>query len=264
MPYKKVVNNAKQDDKEMLFCQSFNLTKQELAEYLKPSQNSGRFGRHDIDQRTPSAKRLIFDLLERYTGSKVLESGDELEEDDSKEMDDDVNALLVVTPCFDKPQDRQTKMYVLLKPENGICSLYSASEPEDEAKHFVAEIVILLSVARHNGFNGLKATTDVLKVLHDDNIAHGKALRNQLSNDMVPESPVQLWQLHGDTADTESARRLYDSWCIFITHHYAEAVDLTTRWLQHIIEMLETVVGKKENPRDDGKEEGQGDKAKSG
>lgn len=57
MPYKKVVNNAKQDDKEMLFCQSFNLTKQELAEYLKPSQNSGRFGRHDIDQRTPSAKR---------------------------------------------------------------------------------------------------------------------------------------------------------------------------------------------------------------
>lgn len=39
---------------------------------------------------------------------------------------------------------------------------------------------------------------------------------------------------------------------------------MTTRWLQHIIEMLETVVGKKENPRDDGKEEGQGDKAKSG
>lgn len=45
-------------------------------------------------------------------------------------MDDDTTALLVVTPCFDDPQDRQTKMYVLLKPENGICSLYSASETE--------------------------------------------------------------------------------------------------------------------------------------
>lgn len=38
MPYKKVAIDAKQDDKEMLFRQSFNLIKQELAKDLEPGQ----------------------------------------------------------------------------------------------------------------------------------------------------------------------------------------------------------------------------------
>lgn len=133
----------------MLFRQSFNLTEQELAEDLDPGQilvvlvgitltkdllapkgkqvnRSKRPG--VVGTKLPIERSLIFDLPERYTGSKVLESGDELKEDDSKEIDDDTTALLVATPCFDDPQDRQTRMYVLLKPENDICSLYSAPE----------------------------------------------------------------------------------------------------------------------------------------
>ncbi|EUC45874.1 hypothetical protein COCMIDRAFT_5006 [Bipolaris oryzae ATCC 44560] len=143
--YKKVVNDAKQDDKEMLFRHSFNLTEQELAEDYEPGQITIVLVGITLNKDLPAAKGkqlgvsgtkpptehiLIFDLPERYTGSKILESGEELEDDHSEEMDEDTTALLVVTPCFNNPEDRPTKMYVLLKPENGIYSLYNVPEAE--------------------------------------------------------------------------------------------------------------------------------------
>ncbi|EMD68016.1 hypothetical protein COCSADRAFT_156482 [Bipolaris sorokiniana ND90Pr] len=99
-------------------------------------------------------------------------------EDDLSIAPDEIEPFLVLSshllPSFTNPED--------------------PNEPlaKDEAKHFVAESLRLLRVARRNVVDGLgrtsiqqgsfpallQATIDALKIFCDGNIAHGKALRN--------------------------------------------------------------------------------------
>ncbi|KAH3974825.1 hypothetical protein HBI81_097500 [Parastagonospora nodorum] len=54
----------------------------------------------------------------------------------------------------------------------------------------------------------LKSVINALKRLHAENAQHAKALRDKLGNNVIPDSPAQLWATFGNVADTDTARAL--------------------------------------------------------
>jgi hypothetical protein len=89
------------------------------------------------NEETPSKVRLgiigisrpvderVFILPQKYTGHSVHGQPKALETDD-EEDDEGKDFLLVVSPCYDQmPASKQTKLFVLLKPKEGLCSMHS-------------------------------------------------------------------------------------------------------------------------------------------
>jgi hypothetical protein len=89
-----------------------------------------------VGQYLPTDTDHIFRLPERYTGHRVqtedLDAIDLIDGVEPKQEDEDVVTLLVVTPCTSKKG--QTKLYVLMKPEGGLCRGFNC--PGDEVFYF--------------------------------------------------------------------------------------------------------------------------------
>jgi hypothetical protein len=164
-PYKKAFSQAEEDDESDILRPTFTFMPQELNEDSDVNQTMvllvglamraelpsdetsktvkpGRLG--VVGTSRPAAPNYIFNLPKKYTGHETqddfdiqddFEDLDEVDSCDSAEpMDIDSDKddfLLVVRPCYSQaPPGKQTKLFVLMKPKDGLCHLYNISGAE--------------------------------------------------------------------------------------------------------------------------------------
>jgi hypothetical protein len=109
-------------------------TQEAEAAGKKKTEGKVKKERGIVGQHLPHDTSHIFHLPERYTGHKVkTDNIDLLDEVEPREQGEDMLALLVVTPCTEK-KPSQTKLYVLMKPDDGLCRLYNC--PGNEVVQF--------------------------------------------------------------------------------------------------------------------------------
>ncbi|RYN39880.1 hypothetical protein AA0112_g3581 [Alternaria arborescens] len=185
----------------------------------------------EVAQRWPeTAKSLTTQLLSRLRKGIIQEK--------PHLAPDEIEPLLRVAPTLDSMTNLSDK----------------------ELVHAVVDLVrqARSNVPRQGGFSKssisneavrelMIATINALVKISEANIAQQQSLQDRLGNDSVPVSPAHLWDMFGNTPDTDAARRLFDSFNKFLAHWHVGTADIINPMLTEVIQILKVAMGIKES-----------------
>ncbi|KAB2102532.1 hypothetical protein AG0111_0g8697 [Alternaria gaisen] len=185
----------------------------------------------EVAQRWPeTAKSLTTQLLSRLRKGIIQEK--------PHLAPDEIEPLLRVAPTLDSITNLSDK----------------------ELVHAVVDLVrqARSNVPRQGGFSKssisneavrelMIATINALVKISEANIAQQQSLQDRLGNDSVPVSPAHLWDMFGNTPDTDAARKLFDSFNKFLAHWHVGTADIINPMLTEVIQILKVAMGIKES-----------------
>ncbi|KAH3958837.1 hypothetical protein HBH51_205950 [Parastagonospora nodorum] len=216
-----------------------------------------------------------FPQMRAFVVDSVTPQAEDLDEDDIR-LVWDAEAMLEEVKARWPETAEQLKVAVLQRLYDGLCLAVDVSVAADELEPLlrcapklmegpggsavdVSDVLEIVRMARCNvpiderwrpsiaegpSPRLLKSVINALKRLHAENAQHAKALRDKLGNNVIPDSPAQLWATFGNVADTDTARALYDSFNKFLCYYNAGTADIMGPGLLSVIEVLEEVMGR--------------------
>ncbi|KAH4119909.1 hypothetical protein HBH47_119850 [Parastagonospora nodorum] len=180
-----------------------------------------------------------FPQMRAFVVDSVTPQAEDLDEDDIR-LVWDAEAMLEEVKARWPETAEQLKVAVLQRLYDGLCLAVDVSVAADELEPLlrcapklmegpggsavdVSDVLEIVRMARCNvpiderwrpsiaegpSPRLLKSVINALKRLHAENAQHAKALRDKLGNNVIPDSPAQLWATFGNVADTDTARAL--------------------------------------------------------
>ncbi|CAN9080197.1 unnamed protein product [Alternaria alternata] len=185
----------------------------------------------EVAQRWPeTAKLLTKELLSRLRKGIVQEK--------PHLAADEIEPLLRVAPTLDSITNLSDKMLVhavvdMVRQARSNVPRQGAFSKSSISNEAVRELMV--------------ATINALIKIREANMAQQESLQNRLGNDSIPVSPAHLWDMFGNTPDTDAAKRLFDSFNKFLAHWHVGTADIINPMLTNVIEILKVAMGIKES-----------------